>query len=335
MQRLKHTKLIEPVSDDCLAAIVRKTFGPNALLHESRLLTGGQFNTAYCLETRNPTERVVVRIAPPADRKLIHYERGIMAAEPWIYEQMAAAGVPVPRTIALDTSRTILDRVYIVQEYVDALPMNHASVPTEARHALMREAGRLTTRIHAIRRDEFGWPVGDGTVRGGPSWTKVFGDLLTETCLEASKVEIVSVADATAVLSRFDDRRTAFDACVEPVLVHNDIWAPNILVGEAGGEWTVRAIIDADRAVFADREFEYILWDDDDDLQDDFRAGYGTPLDPSDGARFRRLFYRFYWYLFAAWVYRAQVVRPDAQAWSQSIAEAALRDIVESKSAAS
>jgi aminoglycoside phosphotransferase (APT) family kinase protein len=325
---LTHPKLIEPVSDECLSAIVRKALGPAAVIHESHLLTGGQFNTAYYLETRSPAERVVLRIAPPDDRRLFQYERGMMQAEPWIYRQLAAAGVPVPETIALDTSRDILDRVYIVQEYVDALPLNHSSVPPEARAQLMREAGKLTTRIHAIRGNEFGWPVGDGALRGGPTWRKVFGDLLAETCTEAAREGVISDADENAVLERFMGRRAAFDACIHPVLVHNDIWAPNILVAELDGEWSVRAIIDADRALFADREFEYILWDDDDALHDDLMAGYGTPLDASRDARWRRLLYRFYWYLFAAWAYRAQIWRPDAQAWCQGVADTALRQIL-------
>lgn len=326
---MEYPKLIEPVFEDTLAAIARKAFGRGAELKSSRLLTGGQFNTAYLLETRSPDVRAVLRIAPPDNRSLFTYEREMMEAEPWIYERIAEAGVPAPRTIALDASRTVIDRVYIVQEFVDALPLNHADVPAEARAELMREAGRLAARIHAVRGEEFGWPVGDGSLRGGPSWTAVFGDLLTETCEAAVAESILSPEQSEAVHKRFTERQDAFDQCVSPVLVHNDIWAPNVLVARDGDVWSVKAIIDADRALFADREFEYILWDDD-AFHDEFMDGYGAALDPAADAVWRRLLYRFYWYLFAAWCYRAQIWRPEPQAWSQGVAMAALQEILAS-----
>lgn len=323
---MPHPALIEPVADGALRAIVAKTLGPSADLQESRLLKGGQFNTAYYLETRRPDRRLVLRVAPPDDRHLFRYERGMMAAEPWIYARLAEAGVPVPDVVALDTSRSIVGRVYIVHEFVDALPSNDARVPAGARPGLMREAGALTARIHSITGEVFGWPARNGDMVSG-SWGDVFGDLLAETCGEACAAGVLDESDAGAAMARFREVRALFDACREPVLVHNDIWAPNILVAEDAGDWSVRAIIDADRAVFADREFEYILWDKDAHYED-FMAGYGTPLDPSPEAALRRAFYRFYWYLFAAWCYRCQIVRPEAQAANREVALSALADIL-------
>ncbi len=324
---MEHPKLIAPVEEDRLRAIVRRSVSPAAVLHESRLLTGGQFNTAYYLETRSPERRLVLRIAPPDGRKLFRYERGMMIAEPWIYAAIERAGVPSPRVVAMDATRTVIDRAYILQEFVDAVPLGHADVPAEARPGLMREAGRYTARIHAVRGDRFGWPAGDGTVHGGPGWATVFGDLLRETCEEAVNAEVIGAEATERALKRFEACRADFEACDEPVLVHNDIWSTNILVGRNGDGWGVKAIIDADRSLFADREFEYILWDRDTHWEE-FMDGYGTPLDESEAALRRRRFYRFYWYLFAAWAYRAQIWRPDAYTWNREVALEALRDVL-------
>lgn len=323
---MDYPKLIQPVSDDILRAIVRKNLGPDAVLIENRLLQGGQFNTAYVLETRAPELRIVLRMAPPDDRPLFRYERGMMAAEPWIYRQMELAGIPVARVLALDDTRSVIDRTYILHEFIDGVPITHSTVPEEAQAGLCREAGALIARMHKMRSESFGWPVGDGSLRGGPGWTRVFGDLLEETVNEACAANILHTEAAGVVTQRYAHHHGAFDACREPVLVHNDIWAPNILAGKHNGGWRVRAIIDADRALFAEREFEYILWDND-SIRVHFMEGYGIPLSETPDALLRRHFYRFYWYLFAAWAYTKQIWRPDVKEWSLNEAMASYQVI--------
>jgi aminoglycoside phosphotransferase (APT) family kinase protein len=194
--------------------------------------------------------------------------------------------------------------------------MSHPSVPAEARPGLWREVGEYTAVIHRITGEKFGRIKPDGTVNGGASWAEVFGEMLADICGKARDAGVITVEQFDAALQYYWDHRTVFDEVRTPTLVHWDIWDPNILVRQRNGSWHVQAIIDADRALYADREFEFVLWDTADA---DMLAAYGTPLDMSDNAVLRRKIYRMQLYMIYAWFYLVALTSPDFQAYSKGV----------------
>lgn len=314
---LQQSQLFEPITDAQLRDIVRAALSPDTEVAACRLIEGGHFNTAYDISTRNPDCRLVLRIAPRADRPLLNYEHTMMLAEPRIYETLRRGGVPTSRVVAVDGSRSIVDRVYILIDFIDALPLNHSSISADTRKELMREVGEYAAKMHAITIPIFGRIMPDGSIRGGDSWADVFGELFTEICEKCRESDVMDPAEIDAALDALSRYRAVFDECREPVLVHNDIWDPNILVKQEDGVWSVKAIIDADRAIFADREYEFALWEDADP---DLLIGYGHPIDTSEEARTRRLFYRLQLYMMYAWFYKVPTTYPDFQAYSRRTA---------------
>jgi len=318
-------RLIEPVSGDQVLSAIRGALGDQARVISRQPMDGGHFNTLYDIQTECPERRVVLRIAPSGQTLLRDYERTMMLAEPFIYDLIARADVPTVRVLLVDGSRSIIPYDYMIVDYIDAVSMRHPSVPVEARPQLMHEAGRYTARIHGIAGERFGWIMPDGDIRGSESWAEVFGELLAEMCAMTREAAIFSPADTVAMLECYWSHREVFDECRSPVLVHNDIWDPNILVKEKEGTWRVEAIIDADRAMFADREFESVLWDEADQ---NLLAGYGTPLDTSPGAVLRREFYRMQIYMQYAWFYLLLRPTPDFQAHSVKVVTDTLRALL-------
>lgn len=324
---LQSSTLFEPIADSQIQAIIRASISSTAGVASCRLIDGGHFNTSYDIRTSNPDRHVVLRIAPRDDRPLLDYEHTMMLAEPKVYDVLARAGVPVPNVIAVDGSRSVVDRVYMLMDFVEAVPLTHPSVPADARAYLMREAGRYMAIMHGITGERFGRIAPDGSVKGPGSWAEFFGEILNETvdkCIEAHALD----DDLGAVPDLYAKHREVFDECRGPVLVHNDFWDPNILVREEDGVWRIEAIIDADRAVFADREYEYALWENADP---DLLAGYAVPLDQSDNAQLRRKFYRLQLYLIYAWFYKAPTSYPEFQAYSGKIAEEIMGEMLSAR----
>lgn len=318
-------QLIEQLSDDSILTIIQASLGSKAEITGCKPIHGGHFNTLYDVETINPAHHVVLRVAPRDHRLLLDYERTMMLAEPVIYDLISRAGVPTSHVFCVDGSKSIIDRDYMIINYIDAVPMSDPSVPAGERPQLMREIGRYTALMHGISGDKFGRIMPDGTVSGSESWAEVFGELLVETFAKSCEAEIISSADVDLAMGCYAGHSEVFDEIRSPVLVHNDIWDPNILVKEKDGAWQIEAIIDADRAIFADREFEFVIWDESDK---DLLLGYNRPLDTSESAVLRRKYYRMQLYMLYAWFYLVMKPNPSFQATAKKIAMDTLQDIV-------
>ena len=298
----RKTAFFEPLSDADLDAFTTQILGSGVQLIECRLIEGGLFNTSYFIETRNPAQKIVVRVAPARMDLLVEFEKTMMAAEPGIYDQMRAAGVPVPKVVFLDTSRKIISRDYIAMEFIEAKTMNTVEIPAKDRPPLGRQLGAYTRKIHSVRGDRFGWPTADGGIRGGNSWEEVFGSFVDELCRRSRDYNVLPVEDIDTIERLWRAQSSIFRECTDPRLVHNDLWEPNLLVRPCGSGWEIAAVIDGDRAMFADPEYEFVLWDQD----PDFMAGYGSDLDPSENAVQRRKWYALGLSLINAYVWEVE-----------------------------
>ncbi|MHB1456782.1 MAG: phosphotransferase family protein [Armatimonadota bacterium] len=302
--------LVTPVSQSELESMCKSAFGNGMNLVYSAQVDGVQFNTCYHVRITNPELEAILRIAPPDGRPLFSYERTMMLAEPHIYDMIRTAGVPMPEILALDASRTASTRPFMFVKFINSVRLNDPSIPQSAQPQLQKELGRYTAMIHGITGSQFGWPEADGGIRGDTSWASVFIGLMGEICARSADAGVISTDESFRIVGILKGNRTVFDMIREPRLVHNDIWAPNVMVHERNGEWRIAVILDADRAMFADREMEFAIWDRD-DAEDSFMQGYAMPLDESPEGEFRRLFYKLYLYMFCAWAYRVQIWKPD------------------------
>lgn len=316
--------LVERVSVGRLWMMLRAAFGAEIELIEQRRLTGGLFNTSYYLRTRQPDLQTIVRIAPSNRDVLFDYEQRMMAAEPVALAKIGEAGVPVPEVLAVDTSHRILPRDYMFLRYLDAVPMTDPAVLETAKPALHRALGAYVRRIHGIQGERFGWLLPDGTIQGSARWGDVFGALIAEACRRIRAGEALAEDRIALAEQLFAANRALFDdGAIRPALVHNDIWDANVLVRQVDGEWAIAAIIDADRALFADWEFEPATWQGD----SDFMQGYALPLDPSPEALLRRRFYGLFQGLFHTFVFKIQIPDDGYYAYFRSLALDALADL--------
>lgn len=307
------------VSDAQILEIIRASFGNNAEITGCQRILSGLNNMLYDIKTSSPEQHIVLRIAPGDDMPFRNYEheRKIMLAEPFKYDLMRKAGIPAVKVLVADGSRSVIDREYLIVEFLDAVPMNHQSVPAEACPHIMREVGRLTALMHSITADKFGWIMPDGSIRGSTSWAEVFGELLTEAFTKWRDAGIIENSEAEAALDNYWSYRSVFDECCTPSFTHNDIWDPNIMVKEENGEWNVKAILDVDEAVFADHEFEYMLWQRTDE---DFLLGYGRQVDSSPHAVLRHKFYQMHLNMQYSWFYLVHAVDAGFQEHTKRVA---------------
>jgi aminoglycoside phosphotransferase (APT) family kinase protein len=98
--------------------------------------------------------------------------------------------------------------------------------------------------------------------------------------------------EAARMRRLLDHHLECFDRPVRASLLHMDVWAQNLLVGEEGG--TLTGLLDWDRALWGDPEIEFAVLGYCAISAPPFWEGYGVSREDSPAAEVRRRFYLLY-----------------------------------------
>lgn len=246
----------------------------------SRLLTGGLFNTTYLVDTSS-CGRVVARIGPVNRHLLMPFEHRLMEAENEVYALCEKQGVPVSQVLALDTGKGWIGRDVMIVRYIPSRPMSQVSLNETDRKRIYRDIGRATAKMHQITQRQFGRiaDVRDG--KGFDRWSDCLLDELNQWETVARPSGIFSPDEHQKARDIFTKYASLLDEVRTPCLVHTDLWEGNLLIHTKTPRPEFAAIIDADRALWGDPEFEFssIRWM----RNEDFMEGYGQTI-PQEGA---------------------------------------------------
>jgi aminoglycoside phosphotransferase (APT) family kinase protein len=97
-----------------------------------------------------------------------------IALEAWMCETVRALGVPAPRILTVDISRSALPASYFIMEKASGQPLN--SLPAAQQRPFLRRIGAHLRRMHSVQIERFGWLDEQhyrqhGVVRGSdPTW---------------------------------------------------------------------------------------------------------------------------------------------------------------------
>ena len=120
------SRLHKEISREELAAIVKHLHGEQAELIDSHLLGGGMFNTTYFASTKKPDSRLVIRIGPINRQYLFAYEKKMMQCEIALEKKMREAGIPTSKILQYVPAGEVIDREYLIVEYMDAVAMSES-----------------------------------------------------------------------------------------------------------------------------------------------------------------------------------------------------------------
>lgn len=264
-------------------------------IHQARLLDGGLFNTTYHVTYGKAREEAVLRLGPVNRHLLMGHEENLMQAEVHVCALCERSGIPSSQVLAWDCSRRIVDRDFMIVRYIPSVLMNQAELTEDERGALYREMGVWLRRFHQIEGDCYGYVSRILEGQGCSSW----GDaLLLEAEDILDRLETHLGYDGKAVRTAFRHSKSLLDAAGPPRLLHTDMWEGNVLLDRDTHD--ILAVIDGDRAVYGDPDFEFASsWMEHPSLL----AGYGIDpaADISPDRRKRRTLYRLFYALLEAY----------------------------------
>jgi aminoglycoside phosphotransferase (APT) family kinase protein len=237
--------------DQRLRAALPEVLAPLGEVARLDRLTGGLFATTF-RATLTDGRRVVVKTAPTATDRLLTHERDLLRTEALVYRLAAGrAGLPVPRVLLTDFTRSVVPSDVVVASHLDGVPLTtleqDGRLPEPVLAHLEPQLGALMAALHAITGERFGYPdAATGLV--GPTWPEAFERMVGALLADAARWGTdVPAREIRAALVR---HRGALAEVRRPALVHTDLWPGNLFVDPGTLELT--GVIDPERALWGD-----------------------------------------------------------------------------------
>ena len=289
-----------PVSRQTAESIAAENFNRQSLAACTEL-TDGMFNSAYLLELSGG-QKVVLKVAPPEQVRVLQYEKNILRAEVDVLRLLRArTSVPVPEVLAYDTSRRLLQNDYFLMSYIPGQGLHKlraqvsaqvsAHLPAENLRAVDRRVGEYVRQINAIQGPVFGYFAQPAF--HFPTWRAAFSAMLEQVLRDGRQAGVELPLPYESLSARLQPFYPALEEVTSPALVHWDMWDGNIFVDPQ--TLAVTGILDCERALWGDplMEVNFGAFG----FNADFLEGYGADLLASPGARQRRKLYNIYLWL--------------------------------------
>lgn len=274
---------------DVIARIFSRSLGVEGGV-SARLLDGGMFNTTYLVEYGTPPQWAVLRLGPVERQRLLGFERGLMRAEERVCAVCRSLDLPCSRVLAVDCSRALVDRDYMIVDYIPSVPMCDAGLGRGEKERLYHELGRWLRRLHSVRGEGFGFVSRQLEGLSFPRWSEALSFEIADFTARLESAGGLTAAEGARVRGIYAQNAALFDEISEPRLLHTDMWEGNVLLD--GGTHAILAVIDGDRAIFGDPDFEFASpWGQVPPL----REGYGfEPVRDERREQRMRLYLAFY-----------------------------------------
>lgn len=277
--------------------------------YRTEILKGGLFNTTYTLESDDaPGMKYVLRCGPVRRELLLPYELYLMDAECWAYEQMASVGIPTSRVVYKDTSKTILDRDFMIVEFIPSVQLNQAQLSDEDRYTVFYKTGQLCRKMNDIHTTTFGRV---GNILRGCGYNTWREYIQSELNGWADKIREQTTGyytedELNEILSLPNRYGAILDEIQTPCFNHCDMWSLNVLL-TPDGKPEIAAIIDPDRCCMGDPDFELSSgWM----MNDAFYSGYGRRMSDDPHTRIRTDIYKMIFLLLNGYFMRTQYDDP-------------------------
>jgi fructosamine-3-kinase len=236
----------------------------------------GHYNDSYYIDAEQG--RLVLRIAPPDSVPKLFYEIDMMKSEVAIHQLVREqTNLPVAQIVYHDFSREVVDRDYLIMEYLEGSPGYFDE----------RELGKYVRQLHTIKTDQCGYPKRKAPT--GESWHDIFEtyvELIFKDCLSCG---IIDRDEYDYFLSIYKKHSAVVEE-VPASLLHLDLWSQNILTVEG----QITGILDFDRGLYGDPELEFAVLDTYGYSSNEFFAGYGKPRLADANAQIRQRLYIVY-----------------------------------------
>ncbi|MDO9592611.1 MAG: aminoglycoside phosphotransferase family protein, partial [Erysipelotrichaceae bacterium] len=244
------------LNKDTIKSLVRFAFKDRFEVAQMTELTDGYFNNSYLI-LLSGGKKVVLKISPKDDVKVLRYEKNLMKAEVSVLNMIAEKGdVPVPRVIFYDDGRMLIDSDYFFMEYIEGIPLNKVKDNMTEEHLrnVGSDLGKYSRKIQNIKGDYFGFINIEN--RRYDQWYECFKMMITDLMDDAESENVSLPVTKEQALCIVEKNQSNLGHVDSPSLLHKDLWDGNIFVDPVN--YAIKGIIDCERAIYGDPLLEAV-----------------------------------------------------------------------------
>lgn len=257
------------LGEDVLRVIIAKDLQQNIVSYN--LVSGGLFNTTYKINT-DQDKQIIMRVGPINKHLLMYYEHDLMRTETAVYDLMKQNNIPCTDVILCDTSNDLINRDYMLAEYIDSVSLSSATLTESEKFEIQKSIGLNIHKMHQIHTDGFGRATDVFFKKPYDNWYDYILSEASNLVRDGVKNGAFTEDDYNIITSAVVRHRDLLISVKENRLCHGDLWDGNILISRNKDSWFLSAVIDVDRAVFGDIDFDLgNPWI----ISDGFIEGYG------------------------------------------------------------
>lgn len=293
-------------------SLLAQWLGGKVRCHAITALKGGICSPVFRLEFDRPPHSAVVKLQDAGEDDPLPRERQRLD---YLHEHTR---LPCPHVYLQDDSRAIVPYSFLLMECLPGVNLGAAQLRPDQRQVVERELAEALLELHSHRGRAFGDIEGKSTVS---KWTDLFLPDLEEG--KQDMVEFLLPSELVELDRAVALAEEALSTSGEPTLIHNDVWAGNIMVHERGDGWHLSGLLDPIGLKYAEVEKELAYLQAFETVGAAFFDAYTSHRPLREGFKFRRLFYWLETYMVHVWLgfgaeFRDRVVETSRQVVAMS-----------------
>lgn len=102
-------------------------------------------------------KKAVLRLGPVNRLLIMGFEENLMKVEVYVYSVCKRIGIPCSNVLSCDTSKSVIDRDFMIVEFIPSIVMAKADLTEEKRKKLYFQMGQYLSKLHQITGTGFGF----------------------------------------------------------------------------------------------------------------------------------------------------------------------------------
>lgn len=275
-------------SDSTIKQMYKKAFSKDPKDIQISKLSGGLKNAVYLIEDNG--RKVVLKIAPKDETKMITADRGILWWEAEMLKLMETIDFPSPRLLYYDGTSKICESPYMFMSYISGnnyLECKSSLTPTEI-EKIEYQLGKLSLKICSIKSDSFFLPS-QPNKKFNNNYEFIL-NLFELLLSDANERNMDLGADVyNKICGIIESRKASLNNITNLCLSHTDIWDGNVIVDDGN----VVGIVDFTDLYYCDELLTFYFHTIDGKTSNNFLMGFNNKQLSYD-ERVRIEIYRMY-----------------------------------------